>query len=68
MGITAHVLILAGAAIDHNPLYASYPLLPSLTSATRATPEKLSTLRRLHIKLAVRVATPSRYAEPLRAR
>src|SRR5437899_12841919 len=39
-----------------------------LLSATRAIPEKLSTLRRLHIKLAVRVATPSRYVERLRAR
>src|SRR4030095_15044970 len=39
-----------------------------LLSATRATPEKLSTLRRLHIKLAVRVATLRRYVERLRAR
>ena len=28
MGITAHVLILAGAAIDHNPLLCVLPLLP----------------------------------------
>jgi hypothetical protein len=28
MGISAHVLILAGAAIDHNPLVRALPLLP----------------------------------------
>ncbi len=58
MEITAHVLILAGAAIDHNPLLC----------VDRATLEKRSTLHRLHIKLAVRVATPRRYVERLRAR
>jgi hypothetical protein len=56
--LAAHVLILAGAAIDHNPLLC----------LDRATLEKLSTLRRLHIKLAVRVATLRRYVERLRAR
>jgi len=28
MGITAHVLILAGAAIDHTPLLCGAPLYP----------------------------------------
>ena len=37
MGITAHVLILAGAAIDHNPLLCVVP--PSYSGAT-ATPEQ----------------------------
>jgi len=58
MGITAHALILAGASIDHNPLLC----------VDRATPATLSTLRRLQIKLAVRVATPRRCVERLRAR
>jgi len=40
MGITPHVLILAGAAIDDNPLYASYPRrAKALAGSIRSQPE-----------------------------